>query len=233
MYSMLRLTGWSALAAGGLHLLQFLVLGIGPALQEPAFPTPAESAATYWFGAVGMVTFTLIALAYVVFFSAATALTQSNRHDNTVWRTALQSVAVVGIAGWMLAGATNLARRGFNSAQIADAAGGDPVIGRAVLQGAYVVTSSAAIVGAIALGIWFVAFAIRALRCGVLGWPTGVAVMIIGAVLPISGWLANLGGVPTVIISFFVLAPVLLGRARRLRHGGGTHPSPAAVDVAQ
>lgn len=68
MPALLRLAGWSALAAGLVHLLQFVELGIGPALIEPEFPTPAESAVNYWFGLVGGTTFTLVGLAYVLFF---------------------------------------------------------------------------------------------------------------------------------------------------------------------
>lgn len=232
MSSLLRLTGWAALAAGGLHLLQFLVLGIGPALQEPAYPTPEESAAAYWFGVVGLITFTLIAVAYLLFFSSATALTRLPSPHDSIWRAALQSAAVIGIGGWLLAGATNLARRGFNSAQISDAASGDDVIGRAVLQGAYIVTSSAAIVGALAFGIWFVAFAIRAVRGRVLGLPTCVAVIVFGALIPIAAWIANLGGVPAVIVLFFILGAVLLTKARRARRSDVVGPVSTA-DVAQ
>ncbi|MGC4013769.1 MAG: hypothetical protein QM755_04515, partial [Luteolibacter sp.] len=116
MPALLRLAGWSALAAGIVHLLQFLVLGIGGVLDEPEFPTPAEAAANYWFGLAGATTFTLIALAYLVFFSAATALAWRDASGTAVvWRRAAQAAATIGIGCWLLSGMANLAIRGFNA----------------------------------------------------------------------------------------------------------------------
>lgn len=215
MNALLRLTGWAAVAAATVHLLQFLVLGIGPVLGEPEFPTPAQSAAGYWFGAAGAVTFTLIGLAYLAFFSGATELAwRDARGTSVVWRRAAQSAAVIGIACWLLAGMNNLARRGVNATAIAQAAD-DDVVARAALASTYVFQTAAVIAGAVALCAWWVAFALRARRARVFGWPTATAIAILGGVVPVAGWVVNLGGVPTTIIAFAILGPVLLSRARR------------------
>jgi hypothetical protein len=218
MPALLRLTGRAAIAAATVHLLQFLVLGIGPALAEPDFPTPAQSAANYWFGLAGAATFLLIALSYLVFFSAASELVWPDQTGTgRVWRRAAQSAAVIGIAGWLLSGVTNLARRGFNATGIAEAAGGDDAISRAALQATSVIVSVGATTMAMCFGAWFVAFAARAVRTGVFGWPTAIAVVLFGAVTPLTGWLANIGGIPAIIVAFLVLGPVLLVKAKRAR----------------
>lgn len=214
MSTSLRFTGITALVAAGVHLLQFLVLGIGPALQEPEFPEPAHAGDNYWFGLAGTVTFTLIALAYVAFFSAGTELTRAAKASDGIWRTAMHTAAGVGIGAWMLAGATNLARRGFNATAIDAASGGDAAIGRAVLQGAYLTTSAAAIAGSIAFAIWFAAFAVRGLRARAFGWVVATAAFIAGLV-PVVGWAANLGGIPAIILGLIVIGWALLVRSRK------------------
>lgn len=214
MSSTLRFTGISALVAAGVHLLQFAVLGVGPALAEPAFPDAAHAGENYWFGLAGTTTFTLIAIAYLGFFSAGTALVRSAAPSDPVWRSAMQTVAGIGIGGWLLAGATNLARRGFNATAIDSAAGGDVAIGRAVLQGAYLTTSAAAIVGALAFAAWFAAFAVRGIRTRAFGWAVATTAALTG-ILPVVGWAANLGGVPVIILGLLVIGPALLVRAKK------------------
>ncbi|MET0735775.1 MAG: hypothetical protein ABWY55_09050 [Microbacterium sp.] len=214
MSSTLRFTGIAALVAAAVHLLQFLVLGIGPVLNEPAFPDASRAGDNFWFGVAGTATFTIIAIAYLGFFSAGTALTRTEGPHDAVWRTAMQTTAGIGIGSWLLAGATNLARRGFNATAIDSAAGGDAAIGRAVLQGAYLTTSAAAIAGALAFAIWFVAFAIRGVRAGAFGWVVGTAAILTG-ILPVAGWAANLGGVPIIIVGLLVIGPALLIDAKR------------------
>ncbi|CAN5593381.1 hypothetical protein BH10ACT7_BH10ACT7_24130 [soil metagenome] len=216
MRAQLRLAGISALVAGLVHLLQFASLGVGGLLVEERYPDPASVADGYWFGVVGTVTFTIIGLAYLVFFSAATDLAWG-RTGNPVWRRAAQSAATIGIAGWLLAGANNLAYRGFNAAGIAEAAGGDSAAGAAALQSTYVTQSAASIAMAIAFGAWLVAFAVQGRRAGAFGMPTAILTVIV-AVIPVLGWLLNVGGVPVIILYFFVLAPVLLRNARAVRN---------------
>lgn len=212
--STLRFTGRAALIAAGVHLVQFVVLGVGPALQESDFPDASHAGDNYWFGLAGTATFTVIAVAYLAFFSAGTELTRGTAPSDRIWRTAMHTVSGIGIGGWMLAGATNLARRGFNATAIDKASGGDAAIGRAVLQGAYLTTSAAAICGALAFAIWFVAFAVRGLRSGAFGWVVAVAAFVAGLV-PVIGWAADLGGVPAIILGLVVIGWALLSRARK------------------
>ncbi len=233
MHSLLRLTGWAAIVAALVHLVQFLVLGIGSALSEPELPTPAEAAANYWFGLVGGLTFTIIGLSYLLFFSAATALAWRDAAGTTaVWRWAAQSAAVIGVTGWFLAGMTNLATRGFNAAAISET-GVDDTVARAALQSAYIPFTAATVTAAVVLCAWWIAFAVRGIRTGAIGWPTAIAVVILGGLVPLAGWVANVGGIPAVILAFLVLGPVLLVKARRVRRAGGTAaPVSAAPDPA-
>ncbi|MET0812924.1 MAG: hypothetical protein ABWY03_07705 [Microbacterium sp.] len=214
MSSTLRFTGIAALVAAGVHLLQFLVLGIGPVLDEPDFPVASRAGENFWFGLAGTATFTIIAIAYLAFFSAGTALTRRDDAHDAIWRTAMQTAAGIGIGGWLLAGATNLARRGFNATAIDAAAGGDAAIGRAVLQGAYLTTSAAAIASALAFAIWFVAFAVRGVRAGAFGWLVGATAVVTG-ILPVAGWAVDIGGVPVILVGLLVIGPALLARAKR------------------
>ena len=214
MTAILRFAGRAALVAALVHVLQFLVLGIGPALQEPEFPEAARAGENFWFGLAGLVTFTTIAIAYLAFFPAATALTRIAGPTDAIWRTAMNTVAGIGIAAWLLAGATNLARRGFNATAIDTASGGDAAIGRAVLQGASMTTSAAAITASVAFAIWFVAFAVRGTRAGAFGWGVGVTSIVAG-IVPLAGWAANLGGVPMIVVGLLVIGPALLTRAKR------------------
>ena len=222
MTALLRLAGRAALVAALVHVLQFVVLGIGPVLQEPEFPDAAHAGDNFWFGLAGLLTATTIAIAYLAFFPAATAITRVEGPTDAIWRTAMNTVAGIGIGAWLLAGATNLARRGFNATAIDAAAGGDAAIGRAVLQGAYLITSAAAIAGAVAFAIWFVAFAVRGKRAGAFGWGIAVTAIVAG-VVPAAGWAANLGGVPVIVIGLLVIGPALLIRAKR------TAATPVAV----
>lgn len=231
METRIRLAGWAALAAGGVHLLQFAVLGIGGVLQEPEYPDPTHAGDNYWFGVAGTVTFALIALAYLVFFSAATAITARDGKTDRIWRTAMQSSAVIGITCWMLAGASNLARRGFNATAIDAASGGDAAIGRAVLQGGYLIVSTATIASAFAFDAWFIAFAIRGRRAAVIGW-VGVMFSVLAALVPAAGWMANVGGIPMIIVSLLVLGPLLL-RTARLRTADRTAVAPEPTVVGQ
>lgn len=89
--SLLRLAGRAALIAAGAHLLQFLVLGIGPVLNELAFPDAAHAGDNYWFGLIGTITFTVIALAYLVFFPAAARLVRGAGPSDDVWTAALRN----------------------------------------------------------------------------------------------------------------------------------------------
>lgn len=212
--SILRFTGVAALVAAGVHLLQFLVLGIGPVLQEPAFPTAGQAGDNYWFGLAGTLTFTIIALAYLAFFNAGTALTRGESGTDSIWRAAMQTSAGIGIGAWLLAGATNLARRGFNATAIDAAGGGDPAIGRAVLHGAYLTTSAAAITSALAFAVWFVAFAVRGTRSEAFGWVIGTAAILSG-LLPVLGWALNLGAVPVIILGLLIIGSGLIRRAKR------------------
>ncbi|ALJ20167.1 hypothetical protein [Microbacterium sp. No. 7] len=226
MRPLLRLTGWSALVAGLAHLLQFLVLGIGPALSEAEHPTPAEAAANYWFGLAGGLTFTIVGLCYLVFFAAATELVwRSAAVDAVVWRRAMQSAAIIGITSWFLAGMTNIARRGFNATAIAELAGDDG-IARAALQSTYVGFSAAAITTAVVFCAWWIAFAVRGARTRTIGLPTAIAVTVLGGLVPLAGWVANLGGIPAIVLAFLVLGPVLLRRARRME------PSAPVIDAS-
>lgn len=216
MHTSLRVAGWAAIAAGGAHLVQFAVLGIGPALSEPDFPAPAHAADNYWFGIVGLATFTLVALAYLLFFPAATAVVLPRGGEaSRILRGSLAAAATIGVAGWVFAGASNLARRGFNATAIDAASGGDAAVGRAVLQGAYLTTSTLAIGGAVALAVWFAAFAVLGLRAKTIGAVVAIAALIAG-IVPLAGWLANLGGVPAITLALLVIGPALLARARRL-----------------
>lgn len=218
MPQLLRLTGRAAIVAAAVHLLQFLVLGIGPAFAtaEPEFPTPAESAANYGFGLASTLTFSIIGLSYLVFFSAGSQLAwPGSTGTAAVWRRAAQSAAVIGITGWLLSGTVNIARRGFNATGITDASGGDDAIARAALQATSVLISVGAIVMAVCFAAWFVAFAVQCVRAGTFGLPTAIPVVLFGAIAPLAGWLSNLGGVPAIIIAFFVLGPVLLVKARK------------------
>lgn len=226
MHALLRLAGWSALTAGLVHLTQFLALGIGPLFPEPEFPTPAESTANYVFGLVGGLTFTLIGLSYLLFFSAATELVWRDATGTTVvWRRAAQSAAIVGIAGWFLAGMNNIARRGLNASAIGELAP-DDATAQTVLQSTYVFQTAAIMTLSVAFCAWWVAFAGRGVRTRTIGWPTAIAVVMLGGIVPLAGWLANLGGIPSIILAFFVLGPVLLARARRLTP---VEPAPAVV----
>lgn len=220
--STIKFAGIAALVAGGVHLLQFAILGIGPALNEPDFPDASAASDNYWFGVAGTMTFTIIAVAYLAFFPAATAATRTDSPHDGIWRTAMQTVAGIGIGAWMLAGASNLARRGFNATAIDAASGGDAAIGRAVLQGAYLSTSTAAICAALAFAIWFIAFGIRGLRAGTIGWVVATASFLAAAV-PVLGWMLNIGGVPMIIVSLLVIGPAMLIRAKR------TAPAPVRV----
>lgn len=213
MHDSLRFAGRMALIAAGAHLLQFMVLGIGPLLQEPDYPDPTHAADNFWFGAAGSLTFTVIAIAYVLFFSSASSLVR-NTEAGPPWPTVLQTAAGIGVGAWLLAGATNLVRRGFNATAIDAASGGDPAIGRAVLQGAHLTTSAAAFTGALAFGIWFTIFAIQGVRAKVFGGGT-VAVCLFTAVTPVLGWLLNIGGVPVIIVGLLLLGATLLRRARK------------------
>lgn len=209
-----RFAGTAALIAGGVHLLQFVVLGIAPTLEEPMFPEAARAGDNYWFGLAGCLTFTLVAIAYLGFFSAATALTRTSGTHDPIWRTAMQSAAVIGTGCWLLAGATQLARRGFNATAVDAASGGDAAIGRAVLQGAYITTSTAAIASALAFAVWFVVFAVRGWRAQVFGW--GVAtIAVVAGVVPVVGWMLDLGGIPIAIVAFLVIGPAFLIRAKK------------------
>ena len=202
---LLRLTGWAALAAGLVHLFQFLELGIGPALNEPEFPTPAEAASNYWFGLVGGTTFTLISLVYVLFFSAATALVwREATGTGVVWRRAMQSTAIIGIAGWLLAGMNNIARRGFNAAGI-EQIGSDNSVARAALQSTYVFQTAAIMTMAVTFCAWWIAFIVYGIRSHTIGWSTGVVVLALGGIIPLVGWAVNLGGIPSIILAFFFL----------------------------
>lgn len=224
MHAILRLAGWAALAAGLVHLTQFLALGIGPLFPEPEFPTPAESAGNYAFGLVGALTFTLIGLSYLLFFTAATDLVWRGATGTAVvWRRAMQSAAVIGIGAWFLSGMLNLARRGFNATGIAEAAG-DDAVARAALQSTYVILTAATVTLAVVFCAWWVAFAVRGLRTRTIGWPTAIAVVLLGALVPLAGGFANLGGVPSIILAFLILGPVLLVKARRLRASEPTEP---------
>lgn len=217
MNPLLRLAGWSALAAGILHLTQFLELGLGPALNEPEFPTPSEAAANYWFGLVGAATFTLIGLAYLLFFSAATALVwRQATETGAVWRRAMHSAAIIGIAAWFLAGMNNIARRGFNASAIESIAA-DPSVSQAALQSTYVFQNAATVTMAVVFCAWWVAFAVRGIRTRAIGWPTAITVLLLGGLLPVAGWAANLGGIPSIILAFLVLGPVLLVKAKHAR----------------
>ena len=219
-----QFAGRAALVAALAHAVQFLVLGIGPVLQEPAYPDPAHAGDNFWFGLAGATTFTVVAVAYLGFFAAGTSLTRLPGASDALWRTAMNTIAGIGIGGWLLAGATNLARRGFNATAIGAAAGGDPAIGRAVLQGAYLTTSAAAIASALAFAVWFLAFAVRGLRAQAFGW--GVAVTAaLSALVPLAGWAANIGGVPVIVIGLAVIGAALLVGARRRRR--------APAEVAQ
>lgn len=224
-----RLAAWGALAAGFAHLLQFLVLGIGGALIEEQFPDPATVGTNLWFGVVSTLTFSAVGLAYLVFLSAATRLTWSQGSESQrVLSAAVSAIGVIGVAGWMLAGAGNLARFGFNATQIADAAGGDAVIGRAALQATYVPIVAGGILSTLALGVWFAVFAIRGLRTGLFGIPTMVATLV-AAIVPFLGWALNLGGIPVTIISLFVIGPVLLVKTRA-EISGDAHSTALPVD---
>lgn len=226
MHSLLRLAGWSALGAGLVHLTQFLALGIGPLFPEPEFPTPAESTANYSFGLVGGLTFTLIGLSYLLFFSAATEIVwRGTTGTAVVWRRAMQSAAVIGITGWFLAGMINPARRGFNAAGIG-AAASDDSIARAALQSTYVSLTAATIMSAVLFCAWWISFAVRALSTHIIGWPSAVAVVLLGGIAPLAGLVANVGAVPSIIVAFFVIGPVLLIKDRRLR---AAETTPAVV----
>ncbi|PWJ49870.1 hypothetical protein SAMN06264364_12436 [Quadrisphaera granulorum] len=226
MLTLLRLTGWSALTAAFAHLLQFLVLGIGPVLDEPEFPTPGEAASNYWFGVAGATTFTVIGLAYLVFFSAATALVwQDATGTDAAWSRAAHSATVVGVTGWFLAGMTNIARRGFNATAI-DEVTTDPSVARAALQSTDVLLTTAATATAVVLCAWRFAFAVRAVKTGTLGLPTAVAVVVLGGLVPLAGWVANVGGIPSSIVALLVLGAALLLRARRLERVGAASSTP-------
>lgn len=226
MISLLRLSGWAAIAAAIVHLIQFLVLGIGPALAEPDYPTPAESGANYWFGLTGSITFTLIGLSYLVFFSGATELVWRGATGTAVvWRRAAQSAAVIGIAAWFIGGMLNIARRGFNATGIAEAAGGDDAIARAALQSSYVVLTAATVAEAVVFCAWWIAFAVEGIRTRTIGWATAIVVVVLGGLIPLSTWLANIGGIPTIVLAFLVLGPVLLVKARRLRRSEAAAPA--------
>lgn len=228
MPALLRLAGWSALTSGLVHLLQFLELGIGPALSEPEFPTPTESAGNYWFGLVGGTTFTLIGLAYLLFFSAATTLVwRDATGTGVVWRRAMQSAAVVGITGWFLAGMNNIARRGFNATGI-DQVASDDSVARVALQSTYVFQAAATITMAVVFCAWWIAFVARGIQTRTIGWPTAIAVLALGGLLPLAGWAANLGGIPSMILAFFVVGPVLLVKAKRVARAGAIAPDPVA-----
>lgn len=229
MSALLRLSGWSALSAGLVHLVQFVVLGIGAAVVEPAFPTPAEVAANYWFGLAGLGTFSLIGMSYLVFFSAATALVWRDASGvSVVWRRGAQTAATIGIGCWFVAGATQLAVRGFNGSALTAASGGDDDIARAALQSAYVGMSAVTIAGAVVLCAWWIAFAVTGRRTRTLGWPTAIAIVVLGALVPLAGWVANLGGIPSVVLAFLVLGPVLLVKARRMRRADAAVPAAVA-----
>ncbi len=228
MPASLRLAGWSALAAGLVHLLQFLELGIGPALAEPEFPTPTESAGNYWFGLVGGATFTLIGLAYLLFFSAATTLVWRDASGTgSVWRRAMQSTAVVGITGWFLSGMNSIARRGFNATGIDQVASGDAVA-RIALQSTYVFQTAATIAMAVTFCTWWIAFVVRGVRTRTFGWPTAIAALVLGGLVPLAGWAANLGGIPSMILAFFVVGPVLLTKAKHAALAETTVPDTVA-----
>lgn len=235
MSALLRLSGRAALAAGLIHLFQFLVLGVGPALSnESEFPSPTETSANYWFGLAGLTTFTLVGLADLVFFSAATALVwQSTAATGVAWRRAAQTAATVGIACWFLAGATQLAVRGFNATALADLGASDEVQ-RAVLQGAYLPMTMATVAGAVVFGAWWIGFAVQGLRTRTFGMPTAIAALLFGAFVPLAGWLTNVGAFPSVVIAFLVVGPVLLRRARRVEDEGGEADAgaPASIPTA-
>ena len=213
MRTLLRFSGWAAVAAGAAHLIQFLVLGIGGTLVEEEFPDPARAGDSYWFGLAGLATFTVVGLAYLVFFAAATALVDTGRPTALIWRRSMHAAATIGTGAWLFAGANNLAVRGLNATAISEAADGDPTIGAAALAATYVPQTAAVIVGAVTFAGWFIAFGVLGLRAGQFGVGVLIASILAG-VIPLLGWIMNLGGVPVIIMFFLVVGPVLLARSR-------------------
>lgn len=207
-----RVAGWGTLGFAIGFFVTFVVNSvINTVVEFPRYPLPEEMAQAMWYGAVFALLWGTAGAALVV---AAIGLPALVFAAGGLGRQIASAFGIIAAAGWIFSAAAAFAQRTPLLNGNITATGADPDAQRAVVGGLVVLVHLGGHVFALTAVPWLAMVAVRS--AGIL--PKTVTVLLwLAALGPLAGFLITgyQFGLMLVLVSFAVIGPILLVRARR------------------